>query len=59
MKKYIFIVTLATGMAFKCTGVGYTKDAALMDACRQLAEAGEYPEEEVEYIDLLKQEGDV
>jgi hypothetical protein len=56
MKKFIFIVTLATGVAFKCAGFGNNKDAALMDACLQLSQSGEYPEDEVEFIDLLAEE---
>ena len=54
MKKFIFVVTLATGFAFTCEGEGYTKDGALMDACERLAISGEYPEDDIEGISLLK-----
>lgn len=30
--------------------------AALMDACEQLASSGEYPEDDVEYIDFVGEE---
>ena len=52
MKKFIFVVTLATGFVFTCEGEGFNKDAALMDACERLAISGEYPEDEIEGITL-------
>ena len=52
MKKYIFLVTLITGLSFTCEGEGYNKDAALMDACEHLADSGEYPEDEIENVQL-------
>lgn len=58
MKRFLFVVTLTTGFSFTCSGDGWNKDAALMDACEQLAKSGDYPEDEVESIDLL-QEGRV
>lgn len=48
----MFLVTLATGLTFTCEGEGYTKDSALMDACERLAISGEYPEDDIESINL-------
>ena len=47
MKKYIFIVTLITGVTFTQEGRGYNMDSALMDACEHLAADGNYPEDEI------------
>ena len=55
MKKFLFVVTLTTGFSFTCSGEGQSKDIALMDACEQLAKSGDYPEDEVESIDLLQE----
>lgn len=52
MKKYFFIVTLATGVAIECAGFGFNINAALMDACENLAASGEYPEDDIEKITL-------
>lgn len=52
MKKYIFLVTLITGLSFTCEGEGWSVDAALMDACEHLANSGEYPEDEIENVKL-------
>ena len=40
MKKYWFIVTLVTGVTFTQMGEGWSRDAALMDACIQLTNNG-------------------
>lgn len=47
MKRYIFIVTLITGVTFSQEGCGYNMDSALMDACEHLAADGNYPEDEI------------
>lgn len=56
MKKFIFKVLVCTGATFTCSGIGYTASEALMDACSTLAAAAEYPEDEIESIELVKQE---
>lgn len=56
MKKFIFKVLVCTGATFTCSGVGYNVNEALMDACSSLAAAAEYPEEDIESIELVKQE---
>lgn len=58
MKKFIFKVLVCTGATFTCSGVGYNVNEALMDACSSLAAAAEYPEDEIESILLVKQEGE-
>lgn len=40
MKKYWFIFTLITGATFTQVGEGYSRDAALMDACEQATQQG-------------------
>ena len=50
MRKYIFIVTLITGVTFTQEGHGYNIDSALMDACEHLAADGNYPEDEIEDV---------
>ena len=56
IKKYIFLVTLAGGMTFTQAGEGRNIDAALMDACAQLAESGEYPEDDIMDVELKQEE---
>lgn len=50
MKKYWFIVTLVTGVTFTQMGEGWSKDAALMDACIQLTNNG-VDEDKIQDID--------
>lgn len=52
MKKYIFKVLVVGGITFLCNGFGNNIDDALMDACDQLAKAGEYPELDIEDVRL-------
>ncbi len=52
MKKYVFIVTLITGVTFSQEGCGYNMDSALMDACEHLAASGEFPEDDIEDINF-------
>lgn len=51
MKKYLFIVTLATGLSFVQSGTGTNKHAALMDACMSMDDS-QFPEDEVVDIQL-------
>ena len=51
MKKYLFVVTLISGMTFTQAGEGYNVDEALMDACWHLADS-EYPEDSINDIEL-------
>lgn len=55
MIKYIFVVTLISGLTFTQAGEGYNVDAALMDACAQLQDS-DYPEDEILDIELEKVE---
>ena len=52
-KAFIFKVTLVTGMAFTCSGIGTDVDSALMDACEYLATT-DFPEDDIEDVDLIK-----
>lgn len=56
MKKFIFIVTLISGTTFTQAGEGYNVSEALMDACDVLARTGNYPEEDIDDINLYNQE---
>lgn len=56
MKKYLFIVTLISGATFTQSGEGYNVNEALMDACDKLATAGEYPEDDIEDVNLVRYE---
>ena len=56
MKKFLFKVTLISGFMFTCAGYGYNVNQALMDACAGLAQAGEYPEEDIADVDLAMEE---
>lgn len=55
MKAFLFKVTLATGVAFVCSGIGYNVDDALLDACDYLAST-DYPEDEIECVELVNAE---
>lgn len=54
MKKFLFKVTLISGFMFTCAGYGMNVNQALMDACAYLAQAGEYPEEDIADVDLAE-----
>lgn len=56
MKKFIFKVLVCTGATFTCSGVGFNVNEALMDACCSLASDAEYPEDEIESIELIQEE---
>jgi hypothetical protein len=55
MKAFIFKVTLITGVAFTCSGIGYYKDQAMMDACDYLAST-DYPEDDILDVELVNVE---
>ena len=58
MKAFLFKVTLATGVAILCSGIGATKDAAMMDACEYLAST-DYPEDDITDIELVNVEEEI
>ena len=55
MKAFIFKVTLVTGIAFTCSGIGYDKDQAMMDACDYLAST-DYPQDDIVDVELVNAE---
>ena len=56
MKAFLFKVTLVSGLVFNVSGIGYDKDQALMDACDYLAQAGDYPEDDILDVESVNQE---
>ena len=56
MKAFLFKVTLVSGLVFNCSGIGYNADDALMDACDYLAQAGEYPQDDIVSIEKVEEE---
>lgn len=56
MKAFLFKVTLISGLVFNCSGIGYNVDDALMDACDFLAQAGEYPQDDIVSIEKVEEE---
>lgn len=56
MKKFVFVVALVSGLTFETSGMGYNASEALMDACDQLAKSGEYPEDDIDDVELLIEE---
>ena len=59
MKKYIFRVLVCTGAIFTQVGYGYNADQAMMDACKQMSDAGDYPELDIDDVQLIKVEDKV
>lgn len=53
MKSFLFKVTLISGISLTCSGIGYDKDEAMMDACDYLAST-DYPEDDIEDVELMK-----
>lgn len=54
MKNFLFKVTLLGGFAFVVNGIGHNADQALMQACEYLAASGDYPEDDIEDVELVK-----
>ena len=54
MKKFVFRVLVCTGAAFTCSGIGYNADQGMQDACDKLAHAGDYPEDDILDVQLIK-----
>lgn len=54
MKNFLFKVTLISGFAFVVNGIGHNADQALMQACEYLAASGDYPEDDIEDVELVK-----
>ena len=55
MKTFLFKVTLVTGMAFTCSGIGTNVDNAMMDACDYLAST-DYPEDDIVDVELVNKQ---
>ena len=55
MKAFIFKVTLVTGIAFTCSGIGTNVDNAMMDACDYLAST-DYPQDDIADVELVNTE---
>ena len=56
LKNFLFKVTLLGGFAFVVSGIGRNADQALMQACEYLAVSGDYPEDDIEDVELIEQE---
>lgn len=56
MKKYIFKVMVCTGALFTAVGYGYNADQGMQDACHQMSKAGDYPEDDIMDVCLIKVE---
>ena len=56
MKKFIFKVLVCTGATFTAIGYGYNQDAAMMDACYHMSEQGDFPEDNIEDVQLIGEE---
>ena len=54
-KAFLVLVTLASGVVIPCSGIGYDKDEAMMDACSYLASTN-YPQDSIEDVDIIEQE---
>ena len=52
MKKYIFKVICA-GAIFTTFGTGYNADQGMMDACERMSQMGDYPEDDIEEVELV------
>ena len=57
MKAFLFKVTLISGIVFTCSGIGYDKDQAMMDACDYLAST-DYPQDDIVDVELVNTEED-
>ena len=55
MKAFLFKVTLISGIVFTCSGIGYDKDQAMMDACDYLAST-DYPQDDIVDVELVNVE---
>lgn len=54
-KAFLVLVTLASGVVIPCSGIGYDKDEAMMDACSYLAST-DYPQDSIEDVDIKEME---
>lgn len=52
MKAFLFKVTLVSGIAFSCTGIGCNVDDAMMDACAYLAST-DYPQDDIVDVEVV------
>lgn len=60
LRAFLFKVTLVGGLVILQSGIGRNVDCALMDACKQMAENGEYPQDDIADVELVsEQEGRV
>ena len=53
MKKYLFLATFVGGISLTQVGEGFNVSEALMDACNVLAKSGEFPENDIEDVELI------
>lgn len=51
-KAFLVLVTLASGAVIPCSGIGYDKDEAMMDACSYLAST-DYPQDDIVDVELV------
>ena len=54
-KAFLVLVTLASGAIIPCSGIGYDKDEAMMDACAYLAST-DYPQDDIIDVDVIEEE---
>ena len=54
-KAFLVLATLASGVVIPCSGIGYDKDEAMMDACSYLASTN-YPQDSIEDVDIKEME---
>lgn len=54
-KAFLVLVTLASGAIIPCSGIGYNKNEAMMDACAYLAST-DYPQDDIVDVELIEQE---
>lgn len=56
LRAFLFRVTLISGIVFCQSGIGRNVDSALMDACKQLADNGEYPQDDIVDVELVAEQ---
>lgn len=54
-KAFLVLVTLTSGVIIPCSGIGYDKDEAMMDACSYLASTN-YPQDDIADVELVNTE---
>ena len=54
-KAFLVLVTLASGVIIPCSGIGYDKNDAMLDACLYLSQT-DYPEDDIADVELVNVE---